>query len=74
MAHIAATTYSEMQRAADEVAAVMLPENFYAVGPWYQDFSQTSDEEVREVLAQAACLQPCRSLSQQDLRICSQNS
>lgn len=51
---IAASTYSDMQRAADEVAAVMLPENFHAVGLWYKDFSQTTDNEVRDLLAQAA--------------------
>jgi predicted phosphoribosyltransferase len=55
---IAASTYSEMQRAADQVAAVMLPENFYAVGLWYKDFSQTADEEVRDLLAQAAHIHP----------------
>ena len=55
---IAASTYREIQRAADEVAAVMVPEHFYAVGQWYEDFSQTSDEEVRELLAQAARRQP----------------
>ena len=55
---VAASTYSEMQRAADQVAAVMLPENFYAVGLWYKDFSQTTDDEVRELLAQAARRQP----------------
>jgi putative phosphoribosyl transferase len=47
-----------MQRAADQVAAVMLPENFYAVGLWYKDFSQTTDEEVRDLLAQAAHIHP----------------
>ncbi len=31
----------------------MVPEHFYAVGQWYEDFSQTSDEEVRALLAQA---------------------
>jgi predicted phosphoribosyltransferase len=51
---IAAPSYYEIQRAADEVAAVMIPEHFYAVGQWYEDFSQTSDTEVRELLAQAA--------------------
>ena len=51
---IAASTYSAMQRAADEVAAVMLPENFHAVGLWYKDFSQTSDNEVRDLLTQVA--------------------
>jgi putative phosphoribosyl transferase len=55
---VAASTYREMQRAADEVVAVMLPENFYAVGLWYQDFSQTTDDEVRDLLAQAARRQP----------------
>src|SRR5512132_1116545 len=51
---IAASTYYELRRAADEVAAVIMPENFYAVGLWYKDFSQTSDEKVRDLLAQAA--------------------
>jgi predicted phosphoribosyltransferase len=30
------------------------PEPFYAVGLWYRDFSQTTDEEVRELLQQSA--------------------
>jgi putative phosphoribosyl transferase len=55
---IAKSTYSEIQRAADEVAAVLVLEHFYAVGQWYEDFSQTSDEEVRELLGQAARRQP----------------
>lgn len=55
---IAASTHSQIQCAADEVAAVMVPESFYAVGQWYEDFSQTTDEEVRELLAQAARRQP----------------
>ena len=55
---IAASTYAEIQRAADEVAAVLVPEHFYAVGQWYQDFGQTTDDEVRELLAQAARRQP----------------
>jgi predicted phosphoribosyltransferase len=55
---IAASTYYELRRAADEVAAVIMPENFYAVGLWYKDFFQTSDEKVRDLLAQAARRQP----------------
>jgi len=51
---IAASTFSEIQAAADEVSAVLVPEHFYAVGEWYEDFSQTSDEEVRDLLAEAA--------------------
>ncbi len=38
---------------ADEVICALTPEPFYAVGLWYQDFSPTSDEEVRELLARA---------------------
>jgi predicted phosphoribosyltransferase len=37
----------------DEVVCAATPEPFYAVGLWYQDFSQTTDEEVRELLAQS---------------------
>ena len=55
---VAASTYYEIRRAADDIAAVMVPENFYAVGQWYADFSQTTDEEVRDLLAQAARRQP----------------
>ena len=55
---VAASTFREMQRAADEVTAVIMPERFYAVGQWYEDFSQTSDEEVRDLLTRAARRQP----------------
>lgn len=55
---IAASSCREIQRKADEVVAVMIPERFYAVGQWYEDFSQTSDEEVCELLAQATRRQP----------------
>ena len=40
----------ELRTIADEVVAVMMPEPFYAVGQWYATFSQTSDEEVRQLL------------------------
>jgi putative phosphoribosyl transferase len=55
---IAASACREIQRYADEVVAVMIPEQFYAVGQWYEDFSQTSDEEVRALLAEGARRQP----------------
>ena len=35
---------------ADDVVCAHTPEPFSAVGLWYRDFSQTSDEEVRELL------------------------
>jgi predicted phosphoribosyltransferase len=44
----------ELRAEADEVVCACTPEPFYAVGLWYSDFSQTTDEEVRELLRQAA--------------------
>jgi predicted phosphoribosyltransferase len=40
-----------MRAAADEVVCALTPEPFHAVGAWYQDFSQTRDEEVAALLA-----------------------
>lgn len=37
-----------------EVVCALIPDQFYAVGAWYNDFSQVSDEEVRSLLSQAA--------------------
>jgi putative phosphoribosyl transferase len=37
----------------DEVVTVAVPDPFYAVGEWYADFSQTSDADVRDLLARA---------------------
>jgi putative phosphoribosyl transferase len=47
----AESTCRDLERVADEVVCAATPEPFYAVGLWYRDFSQTSDEEVRELLA-----------------------
>jgi len=47
----AAETCASMRRLADEVVCARSPEDFSAVGQWYADFSQTSDSEVRELLA-----------------------
>jgi len=38
---------------ADEVFCASIPEPFHAVGLWYEDFSQTTDEEVKELLQRA---------------------
>jgi len=43
-------TCEALRREADDVVCSMTPEPFYAVGLWYEDFSQTSDEEVHELL------------------------
>ena len=54
----AADTCADLQREADEVVCVRTPEPFYAVGLWYQDFGQTTDEEVRALLKRAAAERP----------------
>jgi predicted phosphoribosyltransferase len=46
-------TCEDLRGEADEVVCATAPESFRAVGMWYQDFSQTHDDEVRELLAQA---------------------
>lgn len=40
-----------LRRSADEVECLYTPEPFSAVGLWYGDFAQTTDEEVRRLLA-----------------------
>jgi putative phosphoribosyl transferase len=49
---VARSTYEYLRENADEVVAVLVPEEFYGVGQWYEDFSQTSDEEVRRLIAE----------------------
>jgi putative phosphoribosyl transferase len=46
----AAETCDALRREVDDVVCALTPEPFYAVGLWYQDFSQTSDDEVRALL------------------------
>jgi putative phosphoribosyl transferase len=49
----AVDTCSDFRKLADEIICLATPEPFYGVGAWYEDFSQTSDEEVRELLDMA---------------------
>jgi len=46
-----ADTCAGMREVADEVVCALCPERLDAVGLWYDDFSQTSDDEVAEILA-----------------------
>jgi putative phosphoribosyl transferase len=43
-----------LRGAADEVICVAKPEGFMAVGQWYQDFSQTTDDEVVSLIKAAS--------------------
>ena len=47
----AGPTCERLEAEADEVVCPVIPERFLAVGSWYLDFSPTSDEEVRRLLA-----------------------
>jgi predicted phosphoribosyltransferase len=49
----ASQTCHALRDAADEVVCASTPEPFNAVGLWYADFPQTTDEEVQQLLAQA---------------------
>jgi putative phosphoribosyl transferase len=46
-------TCDEYRIGVDEIVCAVTPEPFYGVGLWYRDFSQTTDEEVRELLERA---------------------
>jgi putative phosphoribosyl transferase len=46
----AAETCRSLAQEADEMVCVSTPSEFHAVSVWYQEFSQTSDEEVRSLL------------------------
>jgi putative phosphoribosyl transferase len=53
----AADTCRELGREVDDIVCLHTPHEFSAVGLWYDDFSQTTDEEVRHLLGQAAIAQ-----------------
>jgi predicted phosphoribosyltransferase len=44
------TTIDELKDQADRVVCLFTPEPFYAIGQFYKNFDQTSDEEVRRLL------------------------
>ena len=56
----AAETCRSLSAEADEVVCVSTPELFHAVSMWYQEFSQTTDEEVRTLLEESAHVVPVR--------------
>ena len=50
----AESSCDQLRSEADEVVCALTPERFFGVGQFYDDFRQTSDEEVRGLLARAA--------------------
>ncbi len=47
------TTCNELSGEVDQIICVTTPQPFFAIGMFYHDFAQTTDEEVRTLLAQA---------------------
>ena len=46
-------TCDEFRDEVDDVVCTVTPEPFFGVGMWYEDFAQTSDDEVHDLLARA---------------------
>jgi len=57
----ARSTCVELGAEADEVVCARTPINFQAVGQWYDDFSPTTDDEIRALLARGAGSGPAQS-------------
>jgi putative phosphoribosyl transferase len=51
---IPASTCDRLRKEVDDVACVSMPESFYGIGQFYEDFSQVTDEEVVALLRRAS--------------------
>ena len=49
---IARSTFYQIHNGADEVATIIAPEELYGVSQFYEDFSQTTDEGLRQLLSE----------------------
>jgi putative phosphoribosyl transferase len=61
------STCNRLQFEVDELVCLEMPEPFYGVGQFYDDFSQVSDEEVMELLDRAS--RQCREPLHQDAQV-----
>src|SRR5205085_7884450 len=43
-------TAEVLRQETDELVSLLIPREFYAVGLWYRDFTQTTDEEILDLL------------------------
>jgi len=60
-------TCERLGRLANEVICLIAPEPFQAVGLWYEEFTQTSDDEVKRLLTSAEHSEPATSLLHQNV-------
>lgn len=65
----ASETCEQFRDVVDEIVCAETPEPFWAVGNWYEDFSQTTDEEVRGLLARAKTAGGNRQQTQETRRV-----
>lgn len=61
-------TCDQLRREVDEVVCALTPEPFHAVGIWYEDFTQTTDQEVHDLLSAAARRHPVHSSLTESIR------
>lgn len=59
---VSSSTANELRPKVDELVALITPSEFFGVGDWYEDFEQTTDEQVRELLAKAKQFSPSEDL------------
>ena len=59
----ASETCRAFRNEVDEIVCAATPQPFHAVGLWYDDFSETTDDEVRELLSRAASPAPFEDTS-----------
>jgi putative phosphoribosyl transferase len=50
----APSTCADLGQEVDECICVMTPEPFHAVGVWFEDFSQVTDDQVHDLLERAS--------------------
>ena len=60
----APSTCDEFRAEVDDIICARTPEPFYGVGYWYEDFSQTTDNEVHDLLAQVESERPVAARKQ----------
>lgn len=65
----AALSCREIKEQVDEMVALMTPEEFHAVGQWYEDFSQTTDAEVTRLLEEADHLNRNRTIQGRKVQV-----
>jgi len=65
----APATVAALRDEADDVVCVLQPDPMWAVGAWYEDFSQTGDDELIELLAGSAGDPPSSPTSAREVRI-----